>query len=371
MKKINFKKVKYFLTIFFIGIVISGFAGCSQSKDLFIKEGFHRTGDMIVPRAHHTATLLQDGRVLIAGGNHYKPKAPSAEVYDPKTGKFTVTGNMNIPRAWHTATLLNDGRVLIVGGAKMTSPGGFIKEAEIYNPKTDKFTLVGDMSKAKTNLAAILLNDGNVLIVGWVSADIFDPKINKFSSINLPKEILLDDYRTLTLVKDGNVLILSGGTSMKKSNAVYLFKSKTNEFKHVGNLLEARINDKSILLPGGKVLVIGGIGNTAYLKSVELYDSITNKSIYVSNMNKIRGAFTATLLNNNKILIAGGTGKTAYMSAEIYDSKINKFKFIQTALPSRYEHTATLLKDGSVLITGGQTRAEYLKNSVRYYPAKK
>ena len=373
MKK---EKIKVLLVL---SLILLTFLSCEclSAKSLFVKEGFHRTGDLIVPRANHTATLLQDGRVLIAGGNHYKPKAPSAEIYDPKTGKFTVTGNMNIPRAWHTATLLNDGRVLIAGGSKLFG-SGFLKSSEIYNPKTEKFTLIGDMSKERSHHTATLLKDGNVLIIGGASADIFDFKTNAFHAIQIPDRVRFYDNKTVTLLPNGNILIIGGGRGIKKTDRVELYNSETNKFTTLGHLLEARRMHSSIPLPDGKILVIGGEGNNCHpiknnpkrntyaLLSVELYNPVSNTSMFIGDMKKLRGDFTATLLFDNNVLIVGGL-----VEPEIYNSKKNKFCLTKSTLQNRYAHTATLLQDGSVLITGGETSSEFFKNSVRYYSSKK
>ena len=136
------------------------------------------TGSMITGRAEHTATLLPDGRVLVAGGvadGKEEVSLASAELYDPNTGKWSPTGSMTRPRSQHTATLLPDGRVLVAGGycpgtTKGCPPGedpdGAMAAAEIYDPGTGKWTATGDMTTQRFFHTATLLDDGKVLVAG-------------------------------------------------------------------------------------------------------------------------------------------------------------------------------------------------------------
>jgi hypothetical protein len=129
---------------------------------------FSLTGSMSSGRWLHTATVLMDGRVLITGGRAGDDSIySSAELYDPKTGKFTRTGSMTINRQEHTATQLPNGLVLITGGVSgPTMTANATNSAELYDPKTGKFTSAGTMNASRMDQTADRLPDGSVLIAG-------------------------------------------------------------------------------------------------------------------------------------------------------------------------------------------------------------
>ena len=168
-------------------------------------------------RAKHTATVLQDGRVLIAGGLDATGNAmDSAEIYDPVANTTTVTGPLMVPRSGHTASLLPDGTVLIAGG---DSKGAALSSLEIYSPTNGSFTTATpSLSSAREGHAAAVLQDGRVLIVGGFdgtsvlnSSDIYDPSTGTISAgpvMSTPREGL-----SATTQLDGKVLVAGGTTT--------------------------------------------------------------------------------------------------------------------------------------------------------------
>ena len=186
------------------------------------------TGAMFGPRFGHTATFLQDGRVLVAGGVDANT-VQTAELYDPETDEWTRTGSMHEPRFLHTATLLQDGRVLVAGGYG-SSPvlGGFdppdpgipvLAAAELYTPATGTWTRAPDMTTSHAEHTATLLPDGRVFIADGNGAvgdgpaitldtvEWFDPASQAWSFTNrgVPRY-----GATSTMLADGYLLMFGG-----------------------------------------------------------------------------------------------------------------------------------------------------------------
>jgi large repetitive protein len=238
------------------------------------------TGTMISSRRHYAATLLADGRVLFTGG----AKCPggdetqcvgltSAEIYNSKTGRFSSTGSMASRRYGHTATLLQDGRVLIAGGRSVASDHSALAGAELYDPATGKVASAGQMVTAREGDTATLLQNGKVLIAGGyaldgdlATAETFDPATSTFSPVGYMTQARQGD--TATLLQNGEVLLVGGGD---KDSSAELFDPVTGSFSRTGSLPQARQFATATLLPDGRVLVAGGYGAGVTLKSTELY----------------------------------------------------------------------------------------------------
>jgi hypothetical protein len=325
-------------------------------------QNFTNTGSLNVARLWHTATLLNNGMVLIAGGGD-----ASAELYNPATGTFTTTGSMTTARSFHTATLLDNGMVLIAGGGNNTA---LLASAELYNPVTGTFTTTGSMTAARHEHTATLLHNGMVLIAGGgglsggsnfilASAELYDPATGTFTSTG--SMTTGETIHTATLLNNGMVLIAGGidptGTT---SASAQLYNPATGTFTATGSLNTARVYHTATLLNNGMALIAGGTGspNTLIpLAGAELYNPATGIFTATGSLNTARHRHTATLLNNGTVLIAGGSqgfsGINALASAELYDPATATFAATGSMNTGRQFHKATLLNNGIVLITGG------------------
>jgi Galactose oxidase, central domain/Kelch motif len=282
---------------------------------------------MNIGRVGATATLLRDGEVLIAGGYGSTEILSSTELYNPSTNKFAPAAStpvMNTAREQATATLLPDGKVLIAGGDGNGFPY-WLDSTEIYDPATRTFAASNEtaaMNTARSFATATLLRNGKVLIAGGTdnvgslsSTELYDPHTNSFAvstpAMNSPRE-----YATATLLHDGKVLIAGGEVAFEDVlGSTDLYDPATNSFVASTPVMNyGRIFATATLLNNGKVLIAGGqdlIASHLYnsLRSTDLYDPATDTfaaSASTPVMNIARDQATATALRNGKVLIAGG-----------------------------------------------------------------
>ena len=334
------------------------------------------TGPLKLGRYGHTATLLQNGKVLVVGGSGYAP-ATAAELYDPASGTWTTTDAMSTARAGHTATLLPDGRVLAVGGDYPYSAGGGLGlSAELYDPGTGTWTGTGGLNTDRSSHTATLLPNGKVLAIGGFnagvlfSAEFYDPATGVWTTAGtLTKGRQL---HTATLLPNGKVLVSGGQGSLVFNDAVSkveLYDSASGAWAAAGTMATARYAHTTTLLPDGRVLVAGGYGtNSPYnLASAELYDPVAGTWKATSPMHNVRITATATLLPNGSVLLAGGSGGGT--SAEQYNPASGGWTTTGALTNARTFHTATLLSNGKVLVAGGQgTLSSYLSSAELYDP---
>ena len=312
-------------------------------------------------RAAHTATLLPDGKVLVAGGFAGGGSSlASAEVFDPATGVFASAGQMSAPRAGHTATLLPTGKILIAGGYN----GNYLASAELYDPAARAFTPAGRMVTARSGHVATPLPNGRVLLaggtgVGWTfldAAELYDPAADAFAATG--KMHAARESHTATLLAGGKVLVAGGHRGRRAAMTIYssaeIYDPADGGFSVTGDMTRIRHKHEAALLADGRVLIIGGAdqrdGRPAYA-SAEIYNPVRGAFTATANMNspryKLQG--TAVLLGDGKVLVAGGAHR-----AEVFDPSTNTFSYAAGDMGTpRLFATATRLQNGQVLIAGG------------------
>jgi len=317
---------------------------------------------MLAPRSGHSATLLPDGKVLIAGGmrrnqDFYK----SAELFDPATGKFQPTGEMNQKRVGHIAVLLASGKVLVAGG--WVGQGG-TDSAELYDPATGKFTPIAKMTIPRGRPSATLLTSGDVLIAGGekqdneslATAEIFHASTLTFQPTGAMHHARIS--HTATLLADGRVLV-AGGYADRVASGAELYDPRSGTFTETGSMGSARCKHTAGLLPDGRVLVAGGSDSRGWdrnLNTTEIYDPRAGKFTAASPMNDQRFKLPdeAVPLTSGRLLIAGGSKE-----AEIFDPEDGKFVAAAGQMDQRWHYMSeTRLRDGSVLLAGGYPNSD-------------
>jgi hypothetical protein len=297
---------------------------------------FYLTGAMSIGRGGHTATLLPNGKVLVVGGldrwgtNH---TLASAELYDPASGQFAPTaGSLITKRNFHTATLLNTGKVLIAGGAYTDTPGywTYIPSAELYDPDTGTFSATGNLNTPRFWNSATLLDSGKVLIAGGnsydtvqTSSELYDPTTGTFAysgSFATPRLTT-----TAGLALPNNTVLFPAGANFDGGatilNSVERYDVATGHMNSAGMLITPRNNATSNLLPNGKVLIAAGFDGSVFLNSAELYDPVSDTSVMTSSvMTTRRYVHTSTTLRDGNVLLIGGyyVSGEATATAELY-----------------------------------------------------
>ena len=250
---------------------------------------FTATGNMTTARTSATATLLGATAkydVLVAGGvGAVGAPTRSTELFDPQKGTFTATGAMSVGRVGDTATLLNTGDVLIAGGGcGGCSASGYtdtLATAELYSPSTGKFRSTGSLRTPRTNATATPLADGRILIVGGSNgakyvgqAEVYSPKTGKFGrsgTLKTPR-----NEQTATLYGGGRVLIVGGMGQVGKHSAVLssieVFNPATSKFFTAASMTTVREWQTATMLSDGRVLIAGGYDGSQVLSSAELFN---------------------------------------------------------------------------------------------------
>ena len=359
MIRMNAVRFRAARTYALLGLFSIGWAASTPVPALAQASGTWRTtGSLNTPRGSHTATLLQNGDVLVAGGEDTGGNVLTrAEVYDLATGKWTVTGSMATPRVGHTATLLPDGEVLVAGGYHQ---GIYTASAELYNPSTGQWSATGSMTMPLAFHGATLLETGEVLVAGGDSTDgsphdtaeIYDPSVGAWKATGSMH------YRraaALTLLPHGQALVAD--------ETAEFYEPSTGQWTMTAAMYYTFGTSRlaTALLTNGDVLVYG---NHFACYASEFYNPTANTW---SRTNGQCGTGVSygplALLGTGKALLAGGSiiysGKSfPSANSSLYDPTTNTWT-ATGKLKQAGGHTLTLLLNGQALAVGGSDAELY------------
>ncbi|WP_413585031.1 kelch repeat-containing protein [Bdellovibrio sp. HCB274] len=330
-----------------------------------------REGNLATDRAVHTTTLLQNGKILVAGGlsQNASTATPldSTEIFDPATGLWTAGPTLPAKRLWAQAVRLNDGKVLIAGGLD----GSYNKTATtmIYNPTSNSWAMGPSLTVARVGNSIHLLPDGKVIVMGGFpdpagsppthKTEIFDPATNAWTAgPDMPTPVAEYPYVTLP---DQKILIVGGANSAAASSVtnVQTYDPATNSFAAMAPINTGRYQATATLLPTGNVLVTGGLNSGNILATTEIYNVSGNSWSAGPSLGTARRAHSAIALPSGKILVTGGVAVTGSpligaASNEIYDSGTNTW-FTDPVSNDHVHSLATLVKlaNGKIIIAAG------------------
>jgi N-acetylneuraminic acid mutarotase len=243
------------------------------------------TGSMARARTYFGMVLLSSGKVLVIGGctslnsNGCGGVTAAAEVFDPSSGKWTPTGPMHAARGNLTATLLPNGKVLVAGG--IDAANNPQATAELYNPTTGKWTLTGSLNVARDEHTAVLLSTGKVLVAGGENSasvttnktELYNPSTGKWAFTGNLNVSRLE--HTVTMLMNGKVLIAGGNNVTANTTTVLasaeLYNPSTGVWTKTGSMRQSRVGHSATLMSSGKVLVAAGSGANNELASAEIY----------------------------------------------------------------------------------------------------
>ncbi len=304
-------------------------------------------------RVSFSATTLRDGTVLVVGGNNVWYTLGSAEVYDPATRQFRVVGALGTPRYGHRATALPDGRVLITGGSFGGNPRG-ITSVEAYDPATETFSPIGRLNEPRFAHAASLLDDGRVLISGGYgrnppdpksSAEIFDPATSTSTSIAKMRRARAG--HATTRLEDGRIAIIGGVRGGRLADrTLEVYDPQRQRFSRLRELPASPNAGETPRLHDGRVFAM------ATNRGAMLIAPDARSSEQIDGPPYLAGQVTTTLLDDGRVVVMGGSSAYDPARVEIFDPATDSFQ-PAAAMRSRELLEAVRLDDGAVLVLGG------------------
>jgi len=352
------------------------------------------TGSMKEARELFPAVVLTSGRVLVSGGctsSTCSTVLAGAELYDPTTGTWSSAGSLSVARFGHTATLLQSGKVLVAGGCTASTCSTDTAVSELYDPTSNTWSTTGNLNTARSYHTAVRLKTGKVLAIGGytgtssTSCELYDPSTGTWSNAANTNSARL--FNATTLLPDGKVLVTGGAISRFAWSSAELYDPSANTWTPTtGNMTTGRYAHTATLLTDGDVLVAGGEGQIISCgkdcssiiptAKVDLYNEAAGKFTAVAALPRAQAYHSATLLGTGRPLVDGGLGTTAYCcvvvnTAEDYTPltvtfsvSSTSFGVLQVGLTSASQTvTVTNVSTHSVVFSSISPSGDYLESN--------
>jgi N-acetylneuraminic acid mutarotase len=358
------------------GAVLLVYLLASATQVLAQQPKWNPTSALGTARFQHTATPLEDGKVLVVGGliscRQGCETTSTAELYDPATGTWSSAGTLPDPLANHATVRLQNGKVLVVGGYSRINV--LLSAAHLYNPETGQWSPAGNLGSARQFHTAVLLTNGKVLVAGGLisedghfvptaSAELYDPATGEWSdtgAMNLPRF-----SHTMTSLLNGKALVATGSNAnlnqppfLTPVRSCELYDPETETWSLTGEVSLPRSTPTATLLLDGRVLLAGGTDNNTTdqpTNKAELYDPGTEQWGATGDMTFARDFATETKLPNGRVMLIAGYGNEFALleKGDIYDPATGTWSPTGKMGRARVGHTATLLNDGKILVAAG------------------
>jgi len=344
------------------------------------------TANMASARYGHTATLLEDGRVIVAGGNSFSTaqEQGACEIFDPQTDTWSAAGEI-VARRYHTATRIKLGRVLLVGGESLAggqadlpnqTPQIYYPASNDWGPKKGEAEQLQSIQPRRFH-AALALANGTVLVTGGLGGDSdlvlkstekFNPDLSSSSAFSLSGDMFQARMlHTLTMASDGEIYVVGGieGVTVRRSLERFDNSGPAALWDKAGVLSHARFLHTTTALSDGRLLVAGGLGAE---NSAEIFDLKPQQSTAMA-MAESRFKHTATMMDDGGVVLVGGGGFDTKDNAELMDPSATdpQWKLSGPMTTGRSNHAAVLLDDGRILVTGGVDADGNATNSVEFF----
>ena len=354
-------------------------AASEPQEQIPLGPGFELAGSLSMGRWGLSATVLEDGTVLVVGGQErrsFSRRSPSeAELLAPGATEWLKTEQVTYERSFHTATLLTDGRLLVAGGSgrevlaeeedRVFRGRKDLATVEVYDPDSGKWSEAAEMLTARSSGRALLLEDGRVLVIGGSSGvkvidkvELYDPATDEWTEAEPMSTVR--SFHTATVLVDGRILVVGGQTRNMAQASTEIYDPATGEWTVAADLARPRSAHSAVLLGDGRVLVVGGsdLGASNVLgpeTTAEIYDPVADTWTLVATDLKPRISHESALLPDGRVAVVGGENVVglAVSDVEVYDPATGAWKIVGALPDGRSLLAVAVLPDGALLIAGG------------------